>query len=259
MHFSYDAANVSRRGLFTAVLSLALLSPGTRPAAAQVTGSQYEVTLSGKEDGKPITASVVVLTSGPKARLVFGGDYAEYKTGDYLVTTDAGLTFTHVSAKSGVVRRVDAAGLRKEVDRQQKGVSVGEPKTTVTTPGAGRQQISRTYKINARKFLVTFGVNAADTFHYVFEKAAADTPSYNPVINLLTIKYSTVLFKRDGVTTSALVGEAVPRGWVFQATLSSKLTGSYKSNDTVTATASRPKAAPVTADTFTAPDESRAR
>ena len=244
---------------FAATFAL-LVSP--RLAFAE-DGYVFDVTARSTKNGKPLPAVVFkTVVCGPKARIEIPINKDEWKKGDYLLTTDSGRTFSLISPSRKTVTTYDEAIVRAQVEKENKGVSVGDPETRWANVGPDQRQYTRRYEIKFRQGLLS-GTGTFDEQHdFTLAPAQASGPAYNPFVTYTLLELGSLLLKNPKFAAAGL-SSVLPKGFVREALLTMKTKtkafpfGGEKEETLVTISSSAPVATDISAVAFVLPADFR--
>ncbi len=176
----------------------------------------------------------------------------QYKTGDYLLTSDGGETFWIVSVKKKEATRFTTEKLRKEGSKEKfnlSDISLSPPAASGAGEAVGgvvtnQFRTARDYRIVARELFFSVNIAVSETWDFQIARDAANLPSFNPVISLLALQNSAVLFKHDAFATGGY-RNTVPKGFALRVVAEGVSTeGRKKEREVSVITCDTPVAAP---------------
>ncbi|MDX1934386.1 MAG: hypothetical protein SFU56_17420 [Capsulimonadales bacterium] len=180
-------------------------------------GFSFSVTMTGTNNGKAETPVIFkTIVSGSNGRVDIEVDKDDWKKGDYLVTTDGGTVFHHVSPKRKTVRRLDQAAVKAMMEKENKNLRIGTPTVSRTTPAPNREHLERNYTLSFREGLISGKGTIQEAHDYTRAEPGANVPTFNPMIRYLLMDVASLLLK-DRQFESEGLASVLPKEFVTVA------------------------------------------
>ncbi|MBC7807558.1 MAG: hypothetical protein H7145_15585 [Akkermansiaceae bacterium] len=246
-----------------AALSMVFLCTSGNAFAQTQPGSTFQVTVRSETANKTSEPPLVfkASVSGKNGRVdVIRGD-KQYKTGDYLLTSDGGETFWVVSVKKKEAMRFTPEKLHKEVGKEKfnlSDISLPPPaasgqRESVAGESAESYRSFRKYTISGRELIWTFRVEIEEDWNFSLATNRAAMPPFNPVVSFFAMTGSAVLFK-DVTYAASGYKAAVPPGMPLKAVAVVTTEKKKREVETTTLQSDAPVAAAIEATQFAIPD-----
>ncbi|MBC8138621.1 MAG: hypothetical protein H8F28_22305 [Fibrella sp.] len=247
----------------TAFSAISLL--GSESAFAQTQpGYVFQVTVrtevEKKKSEQPLVFKASVAGNNGRVDVVQGDK--QYKTGDYLLTSDGGETFWVISAKKKEATRFTPERLRKEISKEKFNLSdislasptsTGHRETIAGEQAEAYRSLSR-FTISGRQLIWTFRVEIEEDWSFSMAENRASMPTFNPVVSFFAMTGSAILFKDATYATSGYK-KAIPPGMPLKAVAVTTTKEKKKREvETTTLLCDAPVATPIDASQFAIPE-----
>jgi hypothetical protein len=207
---------------FLSLLGLCILPTTTSAQTPAPNGYTYDITVKSTDaKNKTTMGKMRVQTVGPKARMEYlESSSKEAKIGDYLLTTDAGVSSANVSVATKIIEWTGYAKSFKEINKE-KALSGSDFKSAWVDSAPGEKTLTRSFNIVYKQLVFTQKIVVNENHRFTIAPADAVGPTFNALVTSVLMDISTYALKFPEVQKLGASG-LVPAGFVTKATIDLK-------------------------------------